>query len=178
MGFEKDISQVIEAINEKCPTKPQTVLLSATLSAGKFVAFLSISDSFGFNSAVICELVISAVMCHIFCGTGVERLAGMSLSNPEKIHITEDGSSKGSCPARTSPSDEQFAVPDGLQHHFVVVPSKLRLTTLTSFILWKCKVVIVFVCLLFLEELQLSFWCSLFLFRLLSEERLCLVTFD
>ncbi len=35
MGFEKSVAQIVDAINEKCESKPQTVLLSATLSAGE-----------------------------------------------------------------------------------------------------------------------------------------------
>ena len=73
---------------------------------------------------------------------GVERLAGMSLNNPVRIDISEDKlPQKQKILSNTqNTSSEQFAIPEGLQHHFVVVPSKLRLTTLTAFILWKCKV--------------------------------------
>lgn len=35
---------------------------------------------------------------------------------------------------------ERFAVPEKLQQHMVVVPSKLRLVCLAAFILAKCKV--------------------------------------
>ena len=35
MGFEKDVSQIIEALNEKQKTTRQTALVSATLSAGE-----------------------------------------------------------------------------------------------------------------------------------------------
>ena len=62
----------------------------------------------------------------------------MSLKDPVRINIAGDkpNSEKvGKCA-----SVEQFAVPEGLQHFFVVVPSKLRLATLAAFILWKCKV--------------------------------------
>lgn len=37
-------------------------------------------------------------------------------------------------------SSEGFAVPGSLVHHFVIVPSKLRLVTLAAFLMWKCKV--------------------------------------
>jgi len=37
-------------------------------------------------------------------------------------------------------SAEEFAVPDSLIHHFVIVPSKLRLVTLAAFLMWKCRV--------------------------------------
>ena len=66
----------------------------------------------------------------------------MSLSEPVRIDIAEDKPlhNKEKSSNSENSSSEQFAVPEGLQHYFVVVPSKLRLTTLTAFILWKCKV--------------------------------------
>jgi len=39
-----------------------------------------------------------------------------------------------------SHSSEGFAVPDSLRHHYVIVPSKLRLVVLAAFLIWKCNV--------------------------------------
>jgi len=39
----------------------------------------------------------------------------------------------------SNPMDE-FSTPESLSHHFVIVPSKLRLVTLVAFLLQKCKV--------------------------------------
>lgn len=36
-----------------------------------------------------------------------------------------------------------FTTPDSLKHHYVIVPSKLRLVTLAAFVLWKAKVRII-----------------------------------
>ena len=36
--------------------------------------------------------------------------------------------------------NQKFATPEGLQHYFVIVPIKLRLVCLASFLLWKCRV--------------------------------------
>lgn len=80
----------------------------------------------------------------------MERLAGMTLNSPVKIDIaaaeslkrnltkpeTDDSSVKESSVKEL----ETFATPDSLHHHYVIVPSKLRLVTLASFLLWKCKV--------------------------------------
>lgn len=38
------------------------------------------------------------------------------------------------------PLTDSYAIPDKLQQHVVVVPSKLRLVCLAAFILAKCKV--------------------------------------
>ena len=39
MGFEKDVSQIISALDEACSDRRQTVLLSATLSTGKIKSY-------------------------------------------------------------------------------------------------------------------------------------------
>ena len=70
---------------------------------------------------------------------GVERLAGLSLNDPTNIDASEsDFSPQKKMSLSSSGSD--FTTPEGLKHYFVITPSKLRLTTLTAFILWKCKV--------------------------------------
>jgi len=40
----------------------------------------------------------------------------------------------------TRASTDEFALPSSLVHHFVIVPSKLRLVTLAAFLTWKCMV--------------------------------------
>ena len=87
--------------------------------------------------------------------TGVERLAGMTLKDPVKIDIaaieskSDDTKSKAKLSLSSgsvvdSTVKETFATPDSLKHHYAVVPSKLRLVTLASFILWKCKVSVLY----------------------------------
>ena len=77
--------------------------------------------------------------------SGVERLAGMSLKDPVHVDISADVSSKSDVKKTkrenvTQDDDKTFATPDLLKQRYVIVPSKLRLVTLASFILWKCKV--------------------------------------
>ena len=103
--------------------------------------------------SVVCAMYI----CHydsVAPSVGVERLAGMSLHDPVRIditqpslhdtgHVTEpeqcsdNGVKKDSVPAN-------FAVPESLQHEFVVVPHKLRLVSLAAFILSKSQVYILY----------------------------------
>ena len=91
---------------------------------------------------------------------GVERLAGMSLQNPVRVDITQ-GTSKSKSPSpqpkhtKSTPQSapagdtgcgefgDSVAMPENLQHHYMVVPQKLRLVTLAAFLLWKCKVTMV-----------------------------------
>ncbi|XP_013415138.1 probable ATP-dependent RNA helicase DDX31 isoform X1 [Lingula anatina] len=107
MGFERDVAQIVNSLNEKQEGHRQTVLLSATLSQG------------------------------------VERLAGMSLVNPQLVEVskpvTDTKVSKPDSVTVTQTTDDKFVIPEHLQQHFIVVPSKLRLVTLAAFILQKCK---------------------------------------
>ncbi|XP_053381273.1 probable ATP-dependent RNA helicase DDX31 isoform X2 [Mercenaria mercenaria] len=86
---------------------------------------------------------------------GVEKLAGMSLNNPQKVSITESSpdnplsvksSSNASGKHHTTVEDlskqenkEVFALPKSLKQYFVVTPCKLRLVVLLTLILTKCK---------------------------------------
>uniref|UniRef100_A0A6I8NHT9 ATP-dependent RNA helicase n=1 Tax=Ornithorhynchus anatinus TaxID=9258 RepID=A0A6I8NHT9_ORNAN len=111
LGFEKDITVILNAVNVECE-KRQNVLLSATLTEG------------------------------------VTRLADISLQNPVSISVLDETQNRltpGNKTAREAPrppteaEEENFAVPEKLKQHVVVVPSKLRLVTLAAFILGKCK---------------------------------------
>uniref|UniRef100_A0ACB8F0B1 ATPdependent RNA helicase n=1 Tax=Sphaerodactylus townsendi TaxID=933632 RepID=A0ACB8F0B1_9SAUR len=109
-GFEKAVAAILNAVNTDSEQR-QNVLLSATLT------------------------------------DGVVRLADISLHDPVCISIVEElGASRapkasveivGATPA--SKESDGFAVPEQLQQHVTVVPSKLRLVTLATFILEKCK---------------------------------------
>ncbi|XP_063792832.1 probable ATP-dependent RNA helicase DDX31 [Pseudophryne corroboree] len=75
---------------------------------------------------------------------GVARLADISLQNPVSVTVTEEVSTDIT-PA-VHPNVEQndtdpsgFAMPEKLHQHVVVVPSKLKLVTLSAFILGKWK---------------------------------------
>ncbi|XP_040180357.1 probable ATP-dependent RNA helicase DDX31 isoform X2 [Rana temporaria] len=76
---------------------------------------------------------------------GVARLADISLQNPVNVTVTEDspaGVKEAAKPKSTEAGDDSasFALPENLHQHIVVVPSKLKLVTLSAFILgkWKC----------------------------------------
>uniref|UniRef100_H3AHU7 ATP-dependent RNA helicase n=1 Tax=Latimeria chalumnae TaxID=7897 RepID=H3AHU7_LATCH len=78
---------------------------------------------------------------------GVTRLAGVSLTDPVNIYVAEEAQSgpvleKRDGEAAGAPAgaeSESFVIPEKLKQHVVIVPSKLRLTTLGAFILAKCK---------------------------------------
>lgn len=76
---------------------------------------------------------------------GVARLADISLQDPINVTVAED--SGGVVPTKVQSKVGEgeegmagFAMPEELHQHTVVVPSKLKLVTLSAFILgkWKC----------------------------------------
>lgn len=80
---------------------------------------------------------------------GVAQLADISLLNPVSISVLEEGYGQAnpqgggalevSAP-QTSDELDSFAIPEGLDQHVTLVPSKLRLVSLAAFILQKCAV--------------------------------------
>ncbi|XP_049751099.1 LOW QUALITY PROTEIN: probable ATP-dependent RNA helicase DDX31 [Elephas maximus indicus] len=111
LGFEKDITVILNAVNAECQ-KRQNVLLSATLTEG------------------------------------VTWLADISLHDPVSISVLDesheqcnpkDKAAREVSQPRTSDKLDSFAIPESLDQHVTLVPSKLRLVCLAAFILQKCK---------------------------------------
>ncbi|CAH1787054.1 unnamed protein product, partial [Owenia fusiformis] len=72
--------------------------------------------------------------------SGVEKLAGMSLTKPKRIDVTTDNATGAKAEIKSDAETESvFAIPDSLKQYFLLVPDKLKLVALTSFILEKCK---------------------------------------
>ncbi|XP_015785831.1 probable ATP-dependent RNA helicase DDX31 [Tetranychus urticae] len=86
-GFEESLSKIIDHLKDECETRPQCVLLSATLSSS------------------------------------VQDLAGMTLTDPQLIDLCD-----------SQDDIEKYALPPQLDLHYIVVPAKLRLISLCSFI--------------------------------------------
>lgn len=73
---------------------------------------------------------------------GLSRLAGISMKEPVSIQVGENSEGINELtpdPTTAQGKSDRFAVPERLQQHMVVVPSKLRLVCLAAFILSKCK---------------------------------------
>ncbi|XP_029392050.1 probable ATP-dependent RNA helicase DDX31 isoform X2 [Mus pahari] len=102
LGFEKDITVILNAVNAECQ-KRQNVLLSATLTEG------------------------------------VTRLVDISLHNPVSISVLDKNCNQPNPEEAGSIQLNSFAIPESLDQHVVLVPSKLRLVCLAAFILQKCK---------------------------------------
>lgn len=70
------------------------------------------------------------VMLSATLSKGVEKLAGLTLKDPAHIKLSEDG----------SVNQDQLVTPTNLKQWYLIVPPKLRLVTLSAFLLWKCTV--------------------------------------
>lgn len=70
------------------------------------------------------------VMLSATLSAGVEKLAGLTLSDPVHINLSED----------VSVNQDQLVTPTNLKQWYLIVPPKLRLVTLSAFILCKCTV--------------------------------------
>ncbi|XP_012862857.3 probable ATP-dependent RNA helicase DDX31 [Echinops telfairi] len=113
LGFEKDITVILNAVNAECQRR-QNVLLSATLSEG----VTRLADISLHNPVSISVLDESR-----------------DQSNP-KDKAAQEVSRPQTC---DKPESESFAIPVSLHQHVTLVPSKLRLVCLAAFILQKCK---------------------------------------
>ncbi|XP_046307253.1 probable ATP-dependent RNA helicase DDX31 isoform X2 [Marmota monax] len=111
LGFEKDVTVILNAVNAQCQ-KRQNVLLSATLSEG------------------------------------VARLADISLHNPVSISVLDKSHDQSNpkdqvtqevTPPQAADQLGGFAIPESLDQHVALVPSKLRLVCLAAFLLQKGK---------------------------------------
>uniref|UniRef100_A0A8C6RST9 ATP-dependent RNA helicase n=1 Tax=Nannospalax galili TaxID=1026970 RepID=A0A8C6RST9_NANGA len=139
LGFEKDITVILNAVNAECQ-KRQNVLLSATLTEG------------------------------------VTRLADISLHNPVSISVLDESCDQPNPKETASPQTgtwlDSFAIPESLDQHVTLVPSKLRLVCLAAFILQKCKFEKGQKMIVFFSSCELvEFHYSLFLHTLLSHSR-------
>uniref|UniRef100_A0A672UMD6 ATP-dependent RNA helicase n=1 Tax=Strigops habroptila TaxID=2489341 RepID=A0A672UMD6_STRHB len=109
LGFEKDVTVILNALNAERETR-QNVLLSATLTEGVTrLADISLNDPISISIADETQIKPASQM---------------------------DGQASSSSDCM---EQENFAVPEKLKQYVMVVPSKLRLVTLAAFILEKCK---------------------------------------
>ncbi|VDP87989.1 unnamed protein product [Echinostoma caproni] len=112
MGFERDVRRIIDHIKNLVPSEehPDEKHRNQTSQT----------------------VLLSATLTQ-----GVEKLAGLTLTNPVRCLV----SSTHGGPDSTDMNREgdQFAMPAGLRHFVLVVPWKLRLISLAAFLLLKCQ---------------------------------------
>ncbi|XP_042734971.1 probable ATP-dependent RNA helicase DDX31 isoform X1 [Lagopus leucura] len=110
LGFEKDVTVILNALNAERETR-QNVLLSATLTEGVTrLADISLNDPIRISIA-----------------------DEVRKSLKPALRREKEANGSSNCMEQ-----ENFAVPEKLKQYFMMVPSKLRLVTLAAFILEKC----------------------------------------
>ncbi|XP_025112467.1 probable ATP-dependent RNA helicase DDX31 [Pomacea canaliculata] len=112
MGYEKDVAEIVTALNTKGNEHRQTILLSATLTTG------------------VERLAGMALRNHeMIDASSMEHEGSKSKNVQDTVSIWP----------QSSADNQAFALPEKLKQYFVIVPCKLRLVTLAAFILWRCK---------------------------------------
>ncbi|GAB6024345.1 hypothetical protein CHUAL_009514 [Chamberlinius hualienensis] len=76
-----------------------------------------------------CDDQLLTVLLSATLTTGVQKLAGLSMRKPVTVDVSSD--ERG--------LKQLIVTPSNLKHHFIIVPAKLKLVTLFTFILWKCR---------------------------------------
>eukprot|EP01065_Artemidia_motanka_P032203 TRINITY_DN39238_c0_g1_i1.p1 TRINITY_DN39238_c0_g1~~TRINITY_DN39238_c0_g1_i1.p1 ORF type:complete len:742 (+),score=239.86 TRINITY_DN39238_c0_g1_i1:76-2301(+) len=107
MGFEKDISAIKEQLARRKAPLEQSVLVSATL------------------------------------GEGIRRLSHFMLDNPVVVgrELRGDDDAEAAAASADAPGNESgdasLSVPANLRQHYIVMPCKMRLVLLLTFLRWK-----------------------------------------
>ncbi len=142
MGFDREIAVILNALNEQAPDR-QTILLSATLTDDvKRLAGIALKEPRLIDIAQELSRTISAKSTekqtseeNSEAETRTRNTVAMETESNLEVKESDEGDIEV-----TELKQSDFTTPEGLQQHFVIVPSKLRLVTLTAFILWRCTV--------------------------------------
>ena len=117
MGFTQTVSQILSRIKEQCNRKVQTGLLSATLNP-KVENLASMS----LESPVLLDMSIKG-----------NKITKEQLENGKDVVCDDLKTGIGTMEGKTE-LDQKFQTPSTLKQYFVIVPAKLRLVCLISFL--------------------------------------------
>ena len=117
MGFAQTVSQILSRIKEHCNRKIQTGLLSATLNP-KVENLASIS----LESPVLLDMSIKG-----------NKVTEEKLDNGKIVVCDDLETDIGAVEGKTE-LEQKFQTPSTLKQYFVIVPAKLRLVCLISFL--------------------------------------------
>ncbi|KAL8575722.1 hypothetical protein ACOMHN_055911 [Nucella lapillus] len=114
LGYEKDVAQIVSVLREQSQERRQTILLSATLSAGvERLSGMTLNDHCSIDASLHPP------------PESANQQPGLSAAANQRPG--EEG------------SDSTFALPTKLTQYFTVVPCKLRLVSLAAFLLCKSQ---------------------------------------
>lgn len=133
LGYEKDIASLINKLDENTDSTP--LLKPNYLDPDKAKEVKKEKEMEKRRQTILLSATLTP---------GVERLAGLSLKDPVFIDACDESlEPKKSVPVFHSTESnvlDTVVLPESLIQKYVVTPAKLRLVTLASLILWKCKV--------------------------------------
>ncbi|XP_078737406.1 ATP-dependent DNA helicase DDX31 isoform X1 [Lampetra fluviatilis] len=142
LGFEKDLTIILNRLEEQSPAH-QNVLLSATLNQGvTWLAGILLDDPVSVTVETHAGEVVAATTNGGAHRTGATVEADEDGEEEEAGEEEEDQEEQEEGKKEVAGKEEgptKMSMPPGLTQHFIAVPSKLRLVTLTSFILTKCR---------------------------------------
>nr|XP_032832316.1 probable ATP-dependent RNA helicase DDX31 isoform X2 [Petromyzon marinus]XP_032832317.1 probable ATP-dependent RNA helicase DDX31 isoform X2 [Petromyzon marinus] len=140
LGFEKDLTVILNRLEEQSPTH-QNVLLSATLNQGvTWLAGILLDDPVSVTVETHGGEVVAATTNGGAHRTGAAVEADEDVEEEEEaVEEEEEQEEANKEVAGKKEGPTKISMPPGLAQHFITVPSKLRLVTLTSFILAKCQ---------------------------------------
>lgn len=128
MGFEQTVSQILAHIKEQCNRKIQTGLLSATLSARvENLASISLQDPKLIDLTKSEGKVANS-------GEEIKEEIAFDSSKTEKGEAKSLNSEENVSSSKDFKNEQKFQTPTTLKQYFVIVPAKLRLVCLISFL--------------------------------------------
>lgn len=130
LGYEKDVAKLINKLEENENSSP--LLKPGYLDKEEKP---KVEKKEKFRQTILLSATLTP---------GVERLAGLSLKDPVFIDACDESlEPTKSVPVFHSTESnilDTVVLPESLIQKYIVTPAKLRLVTLASLILWKCKV--------------------------------------
>lgn len=131
MGYEKDVASLVRALNEQQFGNPEG-------EKERFHPLDVDAPEIDPNaSPFVCKVKRQTIMLSATMTASVDRLAGLTLKHPKFVDaavIDEDDDEHN-----IAMIEQDLVIPDSLTQWYLLIPAKLRLVTLASFIVWKCR---------------------------------------
>ncbi|KAK3911609.1 putative ATP-dependent RNA helicase DDX31 [Frankliniella fusca] len=131
MGYERDVASLVRALNEQQFGDPE----------GEKERFHPLDvDAPEIDpkaSPFVCKVKRQTIMLSATMTSSVDRLAGLALKHPKFVDaaVINDEDDEHDIAL----IEQDLVIPDSLTQWYLLIPAKLRLVTLASFIVWKCR---------------------------------------
>lgn len=129
MGYEKDVASFVRSLNEQQYGNPEGEkerFHPLDVDAPEIDPTLASSDT---------KVKRQTIMLSATLSSSVDRLAGLALKHPKFV----DAAASHDDDSDRELIEKDLVIPDSLTQWYLLCPSKLRLVTLASLIVWKCR---------------------------------------